>query len=286
MTEITDLARGRAARVAVTPGAQVSLGMSTRPASPPAHPLDAALILRHIVAGFLAVDAAWIVRLANPKACTLLRRATNALEGKSLWEAFPGLAESNVAAEVRALAGGRGERRFELFSPTLYNWFEIWGVPAPSGEIYLFFQDVTDRARAVQSDAVREALRRSLMDAPIAISITRGPEHRYELLNTASRALVGGRNLEGMTARNALPEVDQRLFEIMDQVYQAGEPTTLRDFEVSYDRLGDGVLYTGTFDVTYQPMRGTDGSVEGIIQTAVETTEYVAARRQLGNRTG
>jgi PAS domain-containing protein len=256
--------------------------MPTRAAAPAGYPLDAALILRHIVAGFLAVDADWTVRVANPKACTLLRRPTPEIEGHSLWEAFPGLGESTAAADLRAAVGGRIERRYEVFSPTLYNWFELWAVPTSDGDLYLFFQDVTDRARAIQSDAVREALRRTLMDAPISITITRGAEHRYELLNQGARALVGGRDLEGMTARNALPEVDSRLFDVLDQVYRTGEPITLRDLEVTYDREGDGTLYTGVFDITYQPMRGADGSVEGLIQTAVETTAYAAARRRLG----
>ena len=33
----------------------------------------------------------------------------------------------------------------------------------------------------------------------------------------------------------------------------SGEPLTLKDLEVTYDREGDGTLYRGTFDVTYQP---------------------------------
>ena len=259
--------------------------MPTSPQSSTGYALDGHLIVRHILAGFLSVDAKWVVQVANPKACTLLRRPATEIEGLDLWAAFPGLADSPVAHELRGAAKGRIERRYELFSASLYNWFELWAVPAPSGGIYLYFTDVTDRARAIQSDAVREALRRTLMDAPIAISITRGAEHRYELLNNAARALVGGRNLEGMTARNALPDVDERLFALIDEVYRSGEPTTLRDLEVTYDRMGDGVPYTGTFDVTYQPMRGTDGGVEGLIQTAVETTPYAAMRRALADRT-
>ena len=118
------------------------------------------------------------------------------------------------------------------------------------------------------------------MDAPVAITITRGAEHRFELLNTAARSLVGGRNLEGLAARAALPEVDPTLFEIIDRVFETGEPLTMHDLVVTYDRNGDGQPYTGTFDITYQPLRGTNGEIEGTIQTSVETTGYATARRE------
>ena len=225
--------------------------------------MNADVIIRHIIAGFLAVDADWIVRTANPRASTLLRRRSDEIEGKLLWDAIPGLRDTSAAYELKAAETGTVERRAEFFSPSLYNWFEIWCVPDGPDLRYVFFQDVTDRARAMQSDAVRESLRHILMDAPVAIMITRGAEHRFELVNTAARVLVGGRNLEGLAARAALPEVDPALFAIIDQVYETGEPVTMRDLVVTYDRNGDGQPYTGTFDVSYLPLRSTSGQVEG-----------------------
>jgi PAS domain-containing protein len=244
--------------------------------------MDTELIVRHMASGFLAVDREWRVTMANPKASALLRRSSAQLQAGSLWAAFPGLAGSPAENDLRLIPNGQIERKLEFFSPVLYNWFDIRGVPGPDGSVYIFFVDVSDRARAAQSEAVQRELRRILMEAPVAISITRGPEHRYEVTNAAARALVGDRELEGMTARNALPEVDEALFAILDNVYATGQPTTLSDLEVTYDRTGDGTRYTGTFDVTYQPMRGSDGKVEGIIQVAVETTRY-ARWRALAN---
>ena len=242
--------------------------------------MNADIIIRHIVAGFLCVDHEWVVRRVNARASTMLRKPNRDLEGRTLWEAFPGLAGTNAERVLRAVPLTPTEQRFDVFAPELYNWFEGWAVQGDAGEIYIFFRDVTDRERAIHTEALRKSLRRVLMDAPVAISITRGPEHRYELINNAARGLIGGRDLEGLTARNALPTVDQALFAILDNVYRTGEPVTLQDLEVTYDREGDGVLYTGSFDVTYQPMRETDGKISGIIQTAVETTAFASARRQ------
>ncbi len=243
--------------------------------------MNAETIIRHIIAGFLCVNEEWVVQRANPQASTLLRKPNRDIEGRTLWEAFPALAGTNAERVLRTVPLTRIQQRFDVFSAELYNWFEGWAVQGDPGEIYVFFRDVTDRERAAQTDAVRESLRRVLLDAPVAISITRGPEHRYELMNNAARGLVGGRDLEGMTVRNALPEVDESLFTIMDDVYRTGAPVKLQDLEVRYDREGDGVLYQGSFDVTYQPMHDTDGKISGIIQTAVETTAFASARRKV-----
>ncbi|MEP6991299.1 MAG: PAS domain-containing protein [bacterium] len=238
------------------------------------------LITRHIVAGFLSVDADWIVRTANPRASTLLRRHSGEIVGKPLWDAIPGLRDTNAAHEIKAAESATIERRSEFFSPSLYNWFEIWCVSDGPDLRYVFFEDVTNRARAMQSDAVRESLRQILMDVPVAITITRGADHRFELSNTAARALVGGRNLEGLTARSVLPEVDPAIFDVMDKVFETGEPVTMRDLVVTYDRNGDGQAYTGTFDLTYLPLRSTGGEIEGTIQTAVETTHLATTWRE------
>ena len=193
--------------------------------------MNADVIVRHIITGFLAVDADWIVRSANPRASTLLRRHPSEIEGKPLWDAIPDLRDTAAAGELKVAESGTVARRTEFFSPSLYNWFEIWCVPDGPDTRYVFFQDVTDRARAMQTDAVRESLRHILMHAPVAITITRGPDHRFELLNDSARALVGGRNLEGLIARAALPEVNAALFDVLDRMYETGEPVSLRDAE-------------------------------------------------------
>lgn len=154
-------------------------------------------------------------------------------------------------------------------------------MPTGDGGLLLFVRDVSDRARQSRSEAVRAAVREIVMDAPVAISITRGPEHRYELVNEFARRLIGGREVEGRTARSAFPEIDPALFAILDQVYASGERVALRDLEVGFDRTGDGTLTHGTFDVTYQPLFEADGTVSGILSVSVETTAFVAERRRL-----
>jgi PAS domain S-box-containing protein len=235
------------------------------------------LIFRHTADAILVCDRSWTVTAANPRAETLLLRSGSALIGRPLREWVPDLADSRAEPELEQIATGTIERRVEHFSPSRYVWFEIRAVPDAGGTV-LFMRDVTDRAREVRTEAVREAVREIVASAPVAISITRGPEHRYELVNNLSRELIGDRNVEGLTARNAFPEVDPALFDLLDQVYRTGEPISIKDLEVEF--LRNGVMRKGWFDVSYQPLRESDGSVSGIMSVSLETTDRVLERQR------
>jgi PAS domain-containing protein len=246
-------------------------------------PPSADFILRHTSDAVLVVDASWRVTTANLRAETLLLRDAPALLGATLAECIADFAGSRAEEQLRGVRDGTFERRVDHFSPSRYSWYEIRAVPN-GDSLVLFLRDVSDRVRQTRSEAVREAVRQLVNEAPVAISITRGAEHRYELVNSMSRRLIGGRDVEGRTARMAFPEIDESLFAVLDEVYRTGKPFTARDLEVAFDRDGSGTLTSGTFDVTYQPLFEADGTVSGILSVSVETTPYVEERRRLSAR--
>ncbi len=239
--------------------------------------LKSEVIIENMIAGFIALDSEGMILNTNARARNMLRIPTGQMEGRSVFDAIPDLAGSRGEAVLREAVELRANRKFELFSPSLYNWFEVVAAPAEPAETYVFIRDVTDRERSIHSEAMREALRRILGDAPIAITITTGSDHRIDLMNNAAQALVGGRNLEGLTMKAALPDLNDQFFEIIDTVFETGEPKTLSNLQVTYDREGTGELYTGQFDVTYQPMFDAAGTVTGIVSTSVEKTQNLAA---------
>lgn len=240
-------------------------------------------LFRHASDAILVIDKEWRVVAANPRAETLLSAGAARLVGEALAQAIPDLAGSRAEELLREVS--MLERRVEHFSARRYTWYEIRMLPLKDQRV-LFVRDVSDRIRQMKTDAVRESVRQIIMDAPVAISITRGPEHRYEIVNTMARRLIGDREVEGRTARAAFPEVDAGLFDILDDVYRSGRPVSMRDLEVAFDRNGSGELVKGTFDVTYQPLFEADGSVSGILSTSVETTAYARAREQLSRPLG
>ncbi|HEY0038195.1 MAG TPA: PAS domain-containing protein, partial [Longimicrobium sp.] len=108
---------------------------------------------------------------------------------------------------------------------------------------------------------------------------------RVEIMNQLSRQMLGGRDLEGETVRSALPELaGQGFFEVLDSVYNTGEPYHGSEVPVTYDRLGDGVMHHGSFDFTYQPLFDVGGKVNGVLTVSVEVTALVEERARLAQR--
>ncbi|SMP80939.1 PAS domain S-box-containing protein [Noviherbaspirillum suwonense] len=124
-----------------------------------------------------------------------------------------------------------------------------------------------------------ERLRRLFAQAPGFMAILRGPQHVFEFANAAYLRLVGERELLGLSALEALPEVEgQGYFELLDQVYASGNPYSAYDVPLIVQR-SDDVDTTQTFvDFVYQPIIEGSGSVTGIFVEGVDATERHAAK--------
>ncbi|MBV9111033.1 MAG: PAS domain-containing protein [Gemmatimonadetes bacterium] len=240
--------------------------------------------LDHVSDGVVALDAAWNIAWLNTPAELLLRRRGAELVGAGWWRAFPYLADTPAERELRDAAAGDMVRRVRVFHSPLYAWHEMTVIPSAGGTL-LVIRDVTDVERMKQRQAVREAVREVIDRAPMAISVTRGPEHRIELMNEFARRLLGGRDLEGLTVRNAVPEVaGQGLFEILDRVYATGQPFEGTEIPIRFDRLGDGEMSEGVFNIVYQPTFDVDGSVSGVLSISVDVTDLVRHRQAASGR--
>ncbi|WP_193789097.1 PAS domain-containing protein, partial [Zavarzinella formosa] len=148
--------------------------------------------------------------------------------------------------------------------------------------------DVTDRRRA-EDDNTRllrevEAERNRLADvfrhAPSFMGVLMGPEHRFVLTNDGYLDLLGGRNVIGLTVREAHPEMGgQGYFDILDQVFWSGEPYVGENERVVLDR--GGTLEERALDFVYQPLRDATGAVSGIIVQGIDFTERRRAEDDL-----
>lgn len=250
----------------------------------PKHPAGD-FMFRHTSDAIVAIDAAGVAVAVNGRAETLLQGDAVAMVGQPIASWLPDFKGSRAEAQMAEVAGSTLERRIEHFSSSRYTWYEIRAVPHGDGTV-LFMRDVSDRARQSKTEAVRAAVRQIIMDAPVAINITRGPEHRYEIVNTMARRIVGDRELEGRTARSAFPDIDPAVFAMLDEVYRTGKTISVKDLSVAFDRDGSGVQTEGTFDITYQPVFEADGAVSGVLTTYVETTAYVEERKRIERAAG
>jgi len=152
---------------------------------------------------------------------------------------------------------------------------------------YTLFSDVTEevdaeleRQRLMAAErAARQQMTRVLEQAPVAIAVTRGPTHEFELANASYRRLLSERELLQRPAREALADMDPAVFTLLDRVYASGEPFVGVEVPVRYDRQTSGAPVDAYFNLVYQPLRDASGVVTGIVTVANEVTDQVAARR-------
>ncbi|WP_148044149.1 PAS domain-containing protein, partial [Massilia aurea] len=124
--------------------------------------------------------------------------------------------------------------------------------------------------------------------APGIIAVLRGPDHVFELTNRSYLQLVGHRALVGKAVRDALPEVKgQGFFELLDHVYQTGQPFVGHAVPLRVQRDRDAPLEERFIDFVYQPIHDQHGKVSGIFVEGSDVTarkhiedELRAANRQ------
>lgn len=126
-------------------------------------------------------------------------------------------------------------------------------------------------------------LRDLLMQAPSAIGITTGPEHRWAYVNVARATMAGRKGVEdfvGKKVRDSYPELEgQPFFDCLDQVYRTGVPFVGKEMKATFKRGPGGAPDDAYVDCVYQPIRNPDGKVEGILIHTVEVTGQVLARK-------
>ena len=147
------------------------------------------------------------------------------------------------------------------------------------------FDDLTRQLDAAASVVTSEEeallhLRDVFDQLPAAVCLLRGPDHVFEFTNTRYRELAGDRLFDGLPVAEAMPEMrEQGFLDLLDRVYRTGEQFVGR--EVRAMVLRDDRLVELFADFTYQPVRGADGHVQGILVHAFDVSEAVRLREEL-----
>ncbi len=122
---------------------------------------QAAHIMETMATGFAVFDRQWRVTYLNATGAKVVGSGASDLIGSVLWDAFPGLEESDFGRRYhRAMSSGEADQ-FEAHYPHLDGWFEVHVVPSPDG-LHIYFLDITarhaDRELAAQAAARLELL--------------------------------------------------------------------------------------------------------------------------------
>jgi PAS domain S-box-containing protein len=139
--------------------------------------------------------------------------------------------------------------------------------------------DITEQkktaAAILESD---KKFRNTVQQAPIGITILRGPEFMVEMANDSYLALVDREEgtFTGRPLFESLPEAEGSVRQLLNDVLTSGNPFHGIEYPVPIKRYGKEE--TGYFNFLYHPLREDDGTISGIIVTVTDVSESVKAK--------
>jgi len=137
------------------------------------------------------------------------------------------------------------------------------------------------RAEAIQArnrDLERESERmlEFFNQAPGFVAVLGGPDHVFQMANTAYLHLVGRTDIVGLPVHEALPEVvDQGFIGVLDEVYASGEVYFGRRQPVVLEGSNSPAESRRVLNFVFQPIFDTERNVTGIIVQGNDVTEEV-----------
>jgi PAS domain S-box-containing protein len=259
-------------------------------------------ILRAIPGVVYVKDRDGRMLMANQGAADLIGKPLEDFIGKTDLEFLEDKAEAEVvmATDRRIMAGGKKEIVEEVITapdgrPTVWMstktpFFNSEGnVIGLIGSSIDFTEqraarDILARSQeALQSE--RNRLLQMYQQAPGLMAMLDGPDHIFSLTNPAYMALIGHREVIGKSVREALPEVaGQGFFELLDLVFENGEPYVASTARISLQRAPDLPLEERFLDFVYQPIFGAGGNPSGIFFQGSDVTERTLAEAALRER--
>lgn len=152
----------------------------------------------------------------------------------------------------------------------------------PAGVIAIVVETTVKVAAERWQATERERQRQMFEQAPGFVAIMSGPDHVFELTNEAYSQLVGHRRVNGLSVREALPEIaGQGFFELLDTVYSTGEAFVGTAMRVEIQNDPGSAPVERFLDLIYQPIRDGEDKVIGIYAQGNDVTERIAAEEAL-----
>ncbi|MFD1602583.1 PAS domain S-box protein [Flavobacterium artemisiae] len=168
---------------------------------------------------------------------------------------------------------------------TFYFNYSFTPLYDTNGKIYGVMNtavDVTEvnlaKKKIEESD---KRFRSTVKQAPVGITILRGPEYIVEMANETYLRLVDREEetFVGRSLYDSLPEVKETVSSLLDGVLKTGIPFHGYEVPVPLNRYGKQEI--SYFDFLYHPLKEEDGSISGILVTVTEVSEKVEARKKI-----
>jgi PAS domain S-box-containing protein len=243
--------------------------------------------------GICVLDAETLVsEIVNESFIEVAGKTREEIAGKHYWETFAEVKpyyeealqkvidEGNpfYANEVEMVLIRHGKEE-TIFVTFVYA--PLKNIEGKVTKIAIWVLDNTPQVFARQKiEEADKRFRNTVKQAPVGITILRGPNHVVEMANEAYLKLVGREEspFVGRPLFDSLPEVKESVSELLDSVYNTGIPFHGNELPVPINRYGKPEIFY--FDFLYHPLKEEDGKISGIIVTVTEVTEKVEARKK------
>ncbi|UYZ64744.1 PAS domain-containing sensor histidine kinase [Hymenobacter weizhouensis] len=154
--------------------------------------------------------------------------------------------------------------------------------PRTPVEAALRASQAAEQAARAEAEQQRQRFYDLLMQLPAQVAVHEGPDQVFTLVNPGYQRLAPGRELVGLPIREAWPElVSQGILDMLDHVYQSGEPFRGRELPFRVDVARTGQLELVYFNAFFLPLRDAQGQLHGVLNFSYDVTEQVQAREQL-----
>lgn len=161
-------------------------------------------ILDRMTDAFFAVEEDWTISYLNDEAATILSTARDdpdtgdddeaatddrrQIEGRTLWEAIPDIAETVFEREYRAAMESQESRTVEARYEPLDTWFEVRAYPSNDG-LSIYFRDITEQREREAALGEHERVLSEMYE--VSADVDRSLDARVEELLDIGREVLG-----------------------------------------------------------------------------------------------
>ena len=243
---------------------------------------DAIAILESITEGFYTLDRQWRFDYVNSEAHRILERTPGDLTGKSLWDEYPGLRNTDFETHYQRTMIGREKSSFTAYYADQQRWYDVTTFPAPEGMSVYFRNATAQKILTAERDSLVAESERQRRIYETALNST--PDFVY-VFDTDHRALY---------ANDALLKTwgvtDVRGKKWMDLGYEQWH-ADMHDREIdtvinTRAPIRGEIPFTGTggkrmYDYIFAPVFDEHGEVVAVAGTTRDITDRKAAEQSI-----
>ena len=142
----------------------------------------------------------------------------------------------------------------------------------------------TEQKLKETSEEKQKQLQNIFLNAPAALAIFEGNEHKYILANKSYEKLTKrkAKDLLGKSIHEVFPELKGTgTFELFDNVLETGETFTDPEYAAMIDLYNEGAPRQCYFNFSMEPLKNDSGKIYAVMVMSYDITEQVEARKKI-----